>query len=47
MYIIKFDLSTFIKDLVIEKRLIKCNANIISMKARSIIKILDIKDYNK
>lgn len=44
---IKIDQSVFIRDLVIEKKLTDYNANIISMKVRSLIKIGDPKDYKE
>lgn len=43
----KIDQSTFIKDLVFEKVLTKCNANIILMQTRSTIKILNLENYDK
>lgn len=46
-YTIKIDQSAFFKDLVIEEGLIECNINVIPMKARSIIKMLDLDDYDE
>lgn len=43
----KIDQSAFIRDLVIEEKLIKCNANVIPIKARSAIKMTDSNDYNE
>lgn len=43
----KIHQSAFIQDLVIEKRLTNCNANVIPMKAGSSIEILDLEDYEK
>lgn len=43
----KIDQSAFVKDFVIEKRLINCNTNFILIKARLAIKISNLKDYNK
>lgn len=43
----KIDQLAFIRDLVIEKRLVKCNANVISIKARLAIKMLNSNNYNK
>lgn len=42
----KIDQSTFIKNLVINEGLEKSNANIISMKASSVIEMLDFGDYD-
>lgn len=36
----------FIRNLVIDKRLTDYNANIISMKARSIIEMFDLDNYD-
>lgn len=47
MRIMKINHSAFIKDLVIKKRLEECNANVIPMKAGSIIEMLNFKDYDK
>lgn len=43
----KIDQSAFIRDLVIKKELINCNANLIPMKADLSIEIIDPKDYEK
>lgn len=43
----KIDQSAFIRDLVIDKGLTNCNANVILMKAGSVIEMLDPEDYNK
>ncbi len=43
--IMKIDQSAFIQDLVIEKGLTDCNANVIPMKAGSSIKMADLEDY--
>lgn len=43
----KIDKSTFIRDLVIEKDLTNCNTLVISIKAKSSIKMLDPNDYNE
>lgn len=43
----KIDQSAFIRDLVIEKGLTDCNANVISMKAGSSIKMTDPEDYKE
>lgn len=45
--IIKIDQSAFIKNLVIQKRLIKCNTNVITMKARSDIEIFKLDNYKE
>lgn len=45
VYIIKIDQLVFIKDLVIKNGFTNYKANIILMKAKSAIKILDLKDY--
>lgn len=37
----------FIKDLFIEEKLINCNANVISLKARSFIEMPDPEDYKE
>lgn len=47
MDIMKIDQSAFIRDLVIEEGLIDCNANVISIKARSLIKMGDSEDYKE
>lgn len=47
MHIIKIDQSVFIRNLVIKKRLIKYNFNIILIKAELFIKILESDNYNK
>ena len=39
--------SAFVKDFIIEKRLIECNTNIIPMKAGLAIKMSDLENYNK
>lgn len=46
-HIIKIDLLALIRDLVIEKKFIKCNLNIIPIKSESAIEILKLEDYNK
>lgn len=43
----KIDQSAFIKVLIIEERLNKCNANVIPMKVESSIKMPKLNDYNK
>lgn len=43
----KIDQSVFIRDHVIEKALIKCNANIIPIKAGLVIEITEPEDYKK
>lgn len=43
--IIKIDQSVFIIDLVIKNENIYCNANGISIKAESTIKMTNLKDY--
>lgn len=43
----KIDLSVFIKDLMIDKGLIKYNGNIISIKTGLVIEMLDLKDKRK
>ena len=43
----KIHQSAFIRDLVIEKGLIDCNANVIPMKADSSIKMSDPEDYEE
>ena len=43
----KIHQSTFIQDLVIEKWLTNCNANVIPMKASSSIEMSDPEDYEK
>lgn len=47
VYIIKIDQLAFIRDLIIEKRLTKCNANIILIKAGLSIEIFEPGNYNK
>lgn len=42
---IRIHRSAFIRDLVIEKELNDCNANVIQMKAGSSIKMTDAEDY--
>ena len=44
---IKIDQSAFIRDLVIKKEPINCNANLIPMKAGLSIEITDPKDYEE
>lgn len=44
---IKINQLAFIRDLIIEEELTKCNANIIPMKARSSIEMPNSDDYNK
>lgn len=39
--------SVFMQNLVIEKRLTNCNANVISIKMGLSIKMLDLKDYKE
>lgn len=46
-YTIKIDQSAFIKNLVIEKRLIKYNSNIIPIKTGSTIEITDPENYEE
>lgn len=43
----KIDQSTFIRDLVIEKGLIECNANVILMKAGSAIEMIGPNNYEE
>lgn len=43
----KIDQLAFIKDLIVQKRLIKCNPNVIPMKTSSAINISKVKDYKK
>ena len=43
----KINQSTFIISLIIEKKLIECNVNIISMIIKSAIKIFKPNNYNK
>lgn len=45
--IIEINQLIFIRDLVIEKRLIKCNIIVISIKSRLIIKITYSQNYKK
>ena len=45
--IMKFNQMTFVRDLVIKKRFIDYNANIILIKTRSVFKILDLKNYDE
>ncbi len=47
IHMMKIDQSTFIRDLVIEEGLEKCDTNVIPIKADLAIKMLDSKDYNK
>lgn len=47
MHTMNIDLSIFIRDLVIEKRLIDCNANVTPMKVRSAIEITDPEGYKE
>lgn len=44
---IKIDQLAFIKDLVIEKKLTDCNANVILIKTGLAIEIEDPKNYNE
>lgn len=44
---IKLNQLTFIQNLVTEKELIDCNANVILIKARSAIEIIKTNDYKK
>lgn len=37
----------FVQNLVIDKRLTDCNANVISMKADLFIKMTDLENYNE
>lgn len=46
-HIMKIDQSALIRDLVIKKRLTKYNVNVILIKARSSIKMLEPNDYNE
>lgn len=43
----KIDQLVFIRDLVIKEELMEYNANIILIKTRSAIKILDPDDHNE
>lgn len=45
LYTIKINQSAFIRDLVIEKGLTKCNPNVILMKTGSVIDISEVRDY--
>lgn len=47
IHTIKIDQSIFIKDLIIKKKLRKCNTNIILMKVSSAIKLLEFENYTK
>lgn len=47
MYIIKIDQSAFIRDLIINKKFINYDINIILIKARLTIEMLDPDNYNK
>lgn len=47
MYTIEIDQSVFIRDLVIKERLTDYNAKLISIKVRSIIKMIDLEDYEE
>lgn len=44
---IKINQSAFIQDLVLEKRLTNCNADVIPMKAGLSIKMSDLEDYKE
>lgn len=44
---IKIDQSAFIQNLVIKEKFTNCNANIISIKSRLSIKMIDLEDYKK
>lgn len=46
-WIMKIDQSTFIRDLVVEKRLIKCKAKVIPIKVGSTIEITVSDNCNK
>ena len=43
---IKIDQSVFVRDLIIKKKLIAYNVNIILIKPKSTNKMLDLKYYN-
>lgn len=43
----KIDQSAFIRDLVIEEGLTECNANVIPMKAGSVIEMTEPEDYKE
>ena len=43
----KINQLVFIKNLMIDKRLTKCNTNAMSMKIRSAIKLLELKNYEQ
>ncbi len=43
----KINQSAFIRDLVIEKGLTDCNANVIPMKAESAIEMSDLENYEE
>lgn len=43
----KINKSIFIKNLIIEKRVIDCNANIIPIKANLLIEMGDLGNYKK
>lgn len=45
--IMKIDQSIFVRDLIIKEKFTDCNANVISIKAGSAIKISDLENYNK
>lgn len=45
--IMKIDQSAFIKNLVIQKRLIKCNTNVIAIKASSDIEMFKLDNYKE
>ena len=44
---IKIDQSKFIKDLVIDERLINCNITVILIKADLVINIPNVDDYEE
>lgn len=44
---IKIDQSAFVRDLVIKKGLTDCNANVILMKAGSVIEMVDSANYDE
>lgn len=44
---IKISQSAFIRDLIIEEELTKCNTNVISMKTASAIKMTELEDYEE
>lgn len=44
---IRIDQLAFIKDLFLKKQLINSNNNIILMRTKLVIKILDLDDYKK